>query len=91
MATHIKDILGDFFKNSQDFVEKRRKFDMIVAPYLQGGLKGNITFSGVEKDTMIFNSKASSFSYEFNLRKERLLKDVQQEFPHIVNVKITVK
>jgi hypothetical protein len=91
MATHIKEILGSFFKNSQDLVEKRRRFDMMVDPYLQGCLKGKVVFSGVEKNTMFFEAAASSFSYEFNLRKDKMLKDIQQVFPYIEEIKVKVK
>lgn len=91
MATHIKEVIGDFFKNSQQLVENRRKFDMIVEPYLKNGIEGNVLFAGVEKNTVIFYSKASSFSYAFNLQRPQLLKDIQREFPYIEDIKIKIR
>ena len=90
MATHIKEVIGDFFKNSQQLVEKRRKFDTIVGPYLKGGVEGNVLFVGVEKNAVIFHAKDSCFSYTFNLKKPQLLKDLQREFPYIEEIKVKV-
>ena len=91
MATHIKEVINDFFKNSRRLTENRRKFEALLAPYLKGGMEGNILFAGVEKDTVIFHSRASSFSYTFNLQKPQLLKDIQREFPYIADIKVKVR
>ena len=91
MATHIKEVIGDFFKNSQQLVENRKKFDMIVEPYLKNGVEGNVLFAGVEKNKLVFHAKASCFSYTFNLQKPQLLKDIQREFPYIEDIKTEVR
>jgi len=91
MSTHIKEVIGEFFKNSQQLVEKRKKFDMIVKPYLEGSVEGNVLFVGVEKNAVIFQATASCFSYTFNLQKPQLLRDIQREFPYIDEIKVKVK
>jgi len=91
MATHIKEVIGDFFKNSRQLVENRRKFDAIVGPYLKDGIEGNVLFAGVEKNTLVFHTKDSCFSYTFNLQKPQLLKDIQREFPYIEDIKVKVR
>ena len=87
MATHIKDIIGGFFINSQSLINNRKKIEKIVEPYIEK-VGGNISLVGVEGKNLIFHSASSSVSYNFSLNKEKLIYDIQRDFPHICEIRI---
>ncbi|MDP2924398.1 MAG: hypothetical protein Q8O30_11890 [Candidatus Omnitrophota bacterium] len=90
MATHIKTIVHDFLKNKKQEINHKERIRKIIETNIDKKLKKNIYLKGVYKNKLILGSQGSSFSYVFNLKKDKLLKAVQEEFPEIEDMKITI-
>jgi hypothetical protein len=50
----------------------------------------HVRIKRVYKNTIILNSDNSSFSYDFNLKKDSLLQRIKKEFPYIEDIKIKI-
>jgi hypothetical protein len=90
MATHIKALVKDFLKNQEQEINYRARLKSIVEANIDKKLKKHVYLKKVYKNKLIFVSAGSSFSYVFNLGKDKLLKAVREQFPEIEDVKITL-
>ena len=90
MATHIKEIVKKFLKEQSKAIQEREKIKKIINRTLGRTLAENITVEGVYKNTLIIHSNASSFIYDFNLKKKGVLEALQKELPHLKDVKIKI-
>jgi len=90
MATHIKDIIGNFIKKSQNSMECYEKIEQIKNNTLDPETKKHIHLKGVSKKQIIFISDSSVFSYNFNLQKRKILKEIQQVIPEVQELLIKI-
>ena len=90
MATHIKDIIGKFIEKNKKKQEGFQKIEQIKNELLDQETKEHIHFQKMLKNQIIFSSDSSVFSYNFNLQKEAILKEIQQEIPGIKKILVRV-
>ena len=90
MAIHIKALVKDFLKNQEQEISYRARLKSIVEANIDKKLKKHVYLKKVYKNKLIFVSESSSFSYVFNLGKDKLLKAVREQFPEIEDAKITL-
>ena len=90
MATHIKEIVKKFLKEQSKATQEREKIKKIINGTLGRTLAENITLEGIYKNTLILRSNASSFIYDFNLKKKGVLEALQKELPRLKDVKIKI-
>jgi hypothetical protein len=86
MATHIKDIIEDFLKQKAAQTTETEKINRIIGGIMETQLKKHIRFNGVKDKKLVFSSNVSSARYDFNLKKDTVLRAVQKEFPHIEGI-----
>ena len=91
MATHIKDIINGFLESKKEQLSIAYKVDEILKKNLSKEVSGNIRFAGVEEGHFLFSCESSVFTYEFTLNREKLLKEIQQNFPQAKEIKIKIK
>lgn len=90
MTIHIKDLLSDFFNQQRKDIDIYDKIRAILNKSIDKKLQDYIYLQKVYKDKIVFNSKSSSHSYEFNLKKNSLLKEIRKEFPQIKELKVRI-
>lgn len=90
MATHIKSIIKNFLKAKKSETQEKLRIEKIVNRNLSGKLKKHIRLQKIYKDNLFFYSDSSSALYEFGLQKDRVLKEVQREFPKIEKTVIKI-
>jgi len=86
MATHIKNIIEDFLRQKANQTSEVDKIHTIVDNIMEAQLKKHIRFNGVHDKKLVFSSNVSSARYNFNLKKNSVLRAVQKEFPHIEGI-----
>lgn len=89
MTTHIKDLLSDFFNHQRKDIDIHDKIRAILNKS-DKKLQDYISLQKVYKDKIVFNSKSSCHSYEFNLKKNSLLEEIRKEFPQIKELKVKI-
>jgi hypothetical protein len=90
MATHIKNLIQEFLKDTKNRIDDKQRVLKIIDENLDRKLKKHVWLERIEKDKIIFNSESSNFSYVFNLKKDALLKEIQKELPQIKSLKIKI-
>ena len=90
MATHIKKLLDKFLKSKKKGVEDWSRIEQIVEEALDENLRKHLHPEKIHKNTLIVCSDSSSVSYEFNLKKDRILEAVKKEFAYIEDIKIYI-
>ena len=88
MATHIKQIIGKFLKKGKQRTQYQEKIKKRVEELLGEETRKHIQLVRIYKNHLVFRSDASSFTYDFNLKKETLLGEIKKSFPEIEGVKI---
>jgi len=89
MATHIKDILNEFLKQKQKRLSQQQEIETIVNKLLTQELKTHIYLKKMIENKIVFSSDSSGATYNLNLIKEKLLSEIQKQFPKVQ--KITVQ
>tara|TARA_B100000315_G_C14422023_1_gene516026 strand:+ start:156 stop:431 length:276 start_codon:yes stop_codon:yes gene_type:complete len=88
MATHIKQIIGKFLKKGKKRTQYQQKIKKSIEEFLGEETKKHIQLVRIYKNYLVFRSDASSFTYDFNLKKETLLAEIKKSFPEIEGIKI---
>ena len=91
MATHIKELLGEFLKGKQQEFEIKEKIENILNRVLGAGLSGQIKVEKLEKSRITFSCPAPEYKYELNLKKDKIMIQVQKEFPQIKEARIKIR
>lgn len=89
MATHIKDILGEFLKQKKNRVSQQQEIETIVNKLLTQELKTHVYLKTMVEGRIVFHSDSSGATYNLNLIKEKLLTEIKRQFPEVQ--KITVQ
>lgn len=90
MATHIKELLKCFFDENKKNLEERGKLEDIVNKVLSEKIRKHVCLKEAYKKKLVFLSDSSSFGYEFNLQREKLLQEIKKEFPLIETIQVKV-
>ncbi|MCK4912293.1 MAG: hypothetical protein KAS05_01070 [Candidatus Omnitrophica bacterium] len=90
MAIHIKDLVGRFLAEKKEEYKEKEKIQQVIEKIVDLDLQGSVCVKGVCKDEIILYSPSSSFSYDFKLKKEKILAGIRKEFPSIKNIKIEI-
>ncbi len=90
MATHIKDLVDKFLAKKKEEHKEQERIQQIVNRFLDPEAQEGICFKGVFKKEIIFKSSSSSLSYDFGLKKDKILEGIKEEFPQIKGIKIEI-
>jgi hypothetical protein len=90
MATHIKSLIDDFLKKQAGQNKTRERLEYLLGLNLMRPLKKHTRLAGIYKNKLLLHTDCASYGYELKIRKQKLLKDVQREFPQIQDITITI-
>ena len=90
MATHIKLLIGGFLNKRKKEARNQERIDQIIRGVLSKETEKHIEIKKIHKGKIVLHSDSSSFSYEFNLKKEKVLEAIQKEFPKIKTIRIEI-
>lgn len=90
MAIHIKDLVDKFLAQKKEEYKEQEKIQQIVNRFLDPDSQEGICFKGVFKNELIFKSTSSSLSYDFKLKKDKILAGIREEFPRIKDIRIEI-
>jgi hypothetical protein len=90
MATHIKLLIEGFLKKKKEDCAEQEKIEAILTRLLDKETKKHISLKNISKGHLVLHSDSSSFTYNFNLKKAKILKEIQKEFPQIQGVKVKI-
>ena len=86
MSTHIKNLIEEFFTKSKKQFTVYQKLDFILDRILDEETRKCVSIEEVKDRNLILKTSSSSALYNFNLQKERVLKEIQKEIITIKNV-----
>ena len=90
MAIHIKDLVDKFLAEKKKECKEQERVRQIVDTFLGPEAQSGICLKGIFKKEVIFRASSSSLSYDFELKKEKILKGVKKEFPQIKGIRIEI-
>ena len=90
MATHIKLLIEGFLKKKKEDCAEQEKIEEILNRFLDKETKKHINPKSISRGKLILHSDSSSFTYNFNLKKEKILKEIQKEFPEIKGIRVKI-
>lgn len=90
MATHIKDLVGKFLAKKKEEYKEGERIQQIVNRFLNSEVQEGICFKGVFKKEIVFKSLSSALSYNFRLKKDKILAGIKEEFPRIKDIRIEI-
>jgi len=90
MATHIKDLVGKFLAKKKEEHKEQERIQQIVSRFLDPEAQKGICFKGIFKKEAVFKSASSSHSYNFRLKKDKILAGIKEEFPRIKDIRIEI-
>jgi len=90
MATHIKDLVGKFLAEKKEEHKEQERIQQIVSRFLDPEAQKGICFKGIFKKEAVFKSTSSSYSYNFRLKKDKILAGIKEEFPRIKDIRIEI-
>jgi len=88
MAIHIKDLIDEFLGRKKKEGQNQERIQQTINQFLSQEGQENIYLKGVLRGDVILGAKSSSCSYDFRLKKNKILAEVQKEFPQIKNIKV---
>lgn len=88
MATPIKGIIDNFLKTKLVQYQHQEKITKFADKLLAGEIKKHVQIKGVSHNCLIFHSDSSAATFDFRLRKDKLLIAIQKEFPDIKSIHI---
>lgn len=90
MAIHIKGVIDKFLeKKKQDF-KQQDKVQQVVARFLGEKTQDNIYLKRIFKGVFVFGAASSSFAYDFELKKIKILEGIRKEFSQVKDIKIEI-
>jgi len=90
MATHIKDLVDKFLAQKKEEYKGQERIQQIVSRFLNPEAQKDLCFKGVFKKEIVFRSTSSSLSYDFRLKKDKILAGIKEEFPRIKDIRIEI-
>lgn len=91
MATHIKHIISQFLQKTKEQKDEKEQIQEIIEQVLEAKIKKYVRFEDVYKKNLIFYSAEAGARFDFNLKKNKLLKKIKEKFPEIEGIKIRTK
>lgn len=91
MATHIKELLGEFLKGKQQEFKSKEKIEDISNRVLGAELSGQVRVEKIEKTRITFSCPAPEYKYELSLNREKLLGQIKKDFPEIKEMRIRLR
>lgn len=88
--THLKEDLKKFLNNKKKQTQQLEKIEKILDKVLGRKISPHINLKRIYKNQLFFQSTSSCFSYEFNLRKQKLLEEIKKVYPEITDLKIKI-
>jgi len=89
MAIHIKELVSEFLKQEQGKFKQKEAMQTAISKVLPTEIKNHIALKKITSNGIVFSSDSSGAGYNLKLIKEKLLTEIQKEFPNIK--KITVQ
>ena len=90
MAIHIKELVDKFLAQKKEEHKEGERIQQIVNRVLNSETQEGIRFKGIFKNEIVFKSTSSSFSYDFRLKKDKILEGIKEEFPRIKDIRIEI-
>ncbi len=90
MATHIKDLIEDFFKKNQKEFQKKQNIEKILWENLDQETRKHIKLHQMVKNQIVLLADSSSAVYNFNLQKEDILKKIKNKYKQIKKIKVNL-
>lgn|GEM_PF-1076225 len=90
MVIQIKTTIGKFLKNKQKEIYEREKIAKIVEKILDPKIKHHVRLAKIYKKTLVFYTDSSVSSFQLNLLKSNILKEVCAIVPKIEKIKIRI-
>ncbi|MCF7908193.1 MAG: hypothetical protein K9L86_04925 [Candidatus Omnitrophica bacterium] len=88
MATHIKELILEFLKQKQGKVLQQESIGKIVNRFLAEETKQHIYLKAATEDSIILHSDSSGATYNLTLIKDKLLGEIQKQFPEIKKIAV---
>ena len=80
----------DYKKQLEEEHKEQEKIQQIVSRFLDSEVQKGICFKGISKKEIVFKSTSSSLSYDFRLKKNKILAGIKEEFPRIKDIRIEI-
>ncbi|NQT28288.1 MAG: hypothetical protein HQ570_01680 [Candidatus Omnitrophica bacterium] len=90
MATHIKQLVDKFLAKKKEEYKEQERIQQIVSRFLDFQDQEGVCFKGIFNKEIVLKSTASSFSYDFRLKKDKILIEIKKEFPQIKDIRIEI-
>ncbi|MFH1519859.1 MAG: DciA family protein [Candidatus Omnitrophota bacterium] len=90
MSTHIKHLLDKFLDKKRAECIKQGKIQQIVNQFLNSETQGDVYLKGVVGNMLVFKADSSSLRYDFQLKKDKILNKIKEEFPQIQEIKVEI-
>lgn len=90
MATHIKDTIKKFFKKRGDELKKYEIIKNKTQKILDKETQKYIHINKISEKEVVFVSDTSSATYNFNLKKEEILKEIKAELPGVKKLRVKI-
>ena len=90
MATHIKNILENFFSQSKEKLSVYQRLDVVLDKGLDVSTGQHIHLKEVRERKLVLQADSSSALYNFSLEKLKVLALIQQEIASISDIEIKV-
>ena len=87
---NISDIVEKFIKEIKEKNNYNNQVEKEIIDYIGPESVKNIVRKEIQKDQIMLYFGSSSFAYDFNLKKEELLKKIQKSFPEIKQIKTKI-
>lgn len=83
MATHIKQVLGEFLKQAEKRGEAHKLIQEAMGRVLDKQTRQYLHLQEVYRGRAVFLSKAAGATYNLELQKDKLLAEIQKALPEV--------
>ncbi len=91
MTIQIKQLIQNFLNKQSSEYRDKEGINKLITDNLSPGLVKYIKGIKVYRDKLIVYCQNATALYEFSLKKEGLLKEIQRVFPGIQQIRVKVK
>lgn len=90
MPEHIKNVIEKFLKEIQNRKGETERITQVIKNVLGESEAAHISLKKIYQKKVLFSVDSSSFSYDFNLKKQKVLVAIKKEFPYIEDIIIRI-
>jgi len=91
MTTHIKTLLNKFLEKKKEDFKHQERVQQIINRFFKSETQEGIYLKGISGNELIFKADSSSLSYDFGLKKDKILREIKEEFPQIKEIKVEIR